>query len=155
MKGIVALCILAALVSPTLYAQHAGEQQITQQSRQNIQQNMNRGALNSTLDQGRVDRQLWANSLANQAKLRKKLAEAWQALGMSPQGAEVVASAYHPELAGAVYHVSLHGKSDQEVSTMLQSALAKKNYQLANQLLIGYEQARASLGSSTAQNGVR
>jgi hypothetical protein len=67
-------------------------------------------------------RRSWLNSMANLAKLRIKLAEAWQGMGMSPQGAKVVANAYEPNLAAHMHHESLRGKSDEEVAEMLQSA---------------------------------
>lgn len=89
--------------------------------------------------------QSWLDGVANQAKLRTKLAEAWQALGLSPQLAQTVAAAYQAGMATRMHHPSLRGKSDQEVAAMLQSAVAKKHYLAANQLLIDYQRQRLSL----------
>lgn len=159
MKGMVVVCSLALLTSSAAYAQQqqgSGQQSQMSQSQINIMQDEARAAQNAANAQDRSELQLWVNSLPAQNKLRQKLAEAWQSLGMSPQGAKVVADAYRPEaLSQGVHHVSLHGKSEQEVSAMLQSALSKKNYLLADQLLIDYERSRLSLGAQTTQNGVR
>jgi hypothetical protein len=153
MKRIVVLCALAALAAlafPVL-AQHTNGGQSN-----SFQQQYHNGPiqhLDSTTNYR--SNQLWYHQTANVAKLRKKLAEVWQSLGMSPQDAKTVADAFRPELTGGTQRASLHGKSDEEVSAMIQSALAKKNYLLANQLLIDYEQARVAPGSRTGPEGVR
>jgi hypothetical protein len=86
--------------------------------------------------------------MTSTVKLRAKLAEAWQNMGMSPAGAKTVADAYDPELAAHMHHVSLRGKSDQEVAQLLQSALKDKRYMNADQLLIDYQRQKLSLASS-------
>jgi hypothetical protein len=150
MKGIAIVCTLVALGSPALYAQNRDEQQITQQSARNVGQNMERMAQQAgkSLDEG--DRQAWLNSLPNLVKLRSKLAESWQTLGMSPPAAHAVASAYMPNLAVNLHHAPLRGKSDEEIAAMLQSALAKKDYLMADQLLIDHQREQLLLGEATS-----
>jgi hypothetical protein len=96
------------------------------------------------------DRQAWLNSLANQTKLRAKLAEAWQRMGLAPAMAKQVADAYDPELATHMHHTSMRGKSDQEVAGMLQTALSEKHYLIANQLLIDYQRQKLKLAEMSA-----
>lgn len=153
MKRLAFVCTLVALASPALHAQNASEEHVTSRSAYNIQENQNRQGLQSfnRLEQG--DRQAWVNSLANLTKLRGKLAEAWQNLGMTPQAAQAVAAAYQPDHAENVPYPSLLGKSDQEVAAMLQSALTKKNYLVANQLLIDYQRKQLRLGTPTSPAG--
>lgn len=152
MKGIAIVCTLIALGSPALYAQNRAqqEQQITQQSAQNVQQNMERMAQQTDARMVQGDHQAWLNSMPNLTKLRSKLAEAWQTLGMSPSAAHVVASAYMPNLAAAIHHAPLRGKSDEEIAAMLQSALAKKDYLMADQLLIDHQREQLLLGEATS-----
>lgn len=91
------------------------------------------------------DRQAWINAMANRTKLRAKLAEAWQGMGVAPQTAKTIADAYDPEMASRMHHTPMRGKSDQEVAGLLQSALTAKHYQVANQLLIDYQREKLSL----------
>lgn len=144
------VCVLAALASAALYAQNTHAQS---QSLYNLQQNEMRSQQRSDNELRGSDHQTYVNSLADLTKLRAKLAEAWQTLGMSPQAAQAVANAYQPNPAQTVHHVSLRGKSSQEVAAMLQSALASKDYMLANQTLIEYEQLKVKLGASTSPDG--
>ncbi len=153
MKRLAFVCTVVALASPALQAQNASEGHMTSQSAYNIQQNQNRQGQNSYNDLEHSDRQVWVNSMANLTKLRGKLAEAWQNLGMAPQAAQNVAAAYQPNLAENVHHASLRGKSDQEIAAMLQSALAKKDYMLANQLLIDHQREQLRLGTPTSPEG--
>jgi hypothetical protein len=152
MKGIAIVCTLIALGSPALYAQNRAqqEQQITQQSAQNVQQNMERMAQQTDARMVQGDHQAWLNSMPNLTKLRSKLAEAWQTLGMSPPAAHAVASAYMPNLAVNLHHAPLRGKSDEEIAAMLQSALAKKDYLMADQLLIDHQREQLLLGEATS-----
>ncbi|MGB3747019.1 MAG: hypothetical protein WA961_02370 [Rhodanobacter sp.] len=95
-----------------------------------------------------AQRRTWLKSAANLAKLRVKLAEAWQSLGLSPQGADLVAKAYNPDLAARMHRDLARGKSDEEVAAMLQSSIRQKRYLEANQLLIDYERNRLRLGAA-------
>lgn len=98
------------------------------------------------LDYARDNRALL--NAANLPKLRAKLAEAWQGMGMSPQGAKLVADAYDPKQAARRPPTSLHGKSDQEVAQLMQAALKEKRYLDADQLLIDYQRAKLDQGTA-------
>ncbi|WP_426688146.1 hypothetical protein [Rhodanobacter ginsengiterrae] len=106
------------------------------------QEAVDRAMQNAAREMETAQRRSWLNAMANLAKLRVKLAEAWQAMGMSPQVAKVVADAYDPNLAARMHPESLRGKSDAQVAEMLQSAIREKHYLSANQLLIDYERNR-------------
>jgi hypothetical protein len=147
MKKLIMVCMVATLASSAVYARSALAQS---QSAYNLQQNDMRNQQSSANALQRNDRQTYVNSVANLTKLRAKLAEAWQTLGMSPQAAQAVANAYQPSLAQNVHPISLRGKSGQEVAAMLQSALAKKDYMSANQTLIEYEKIKTTLGTDTS-----
>jgi hypothetical protein len=147
MKKLIMICMVATLASSAVYARSAAAQS---QSAYNLQQNDMRNQQSSANALQRNDRQTYVNSVANLTKLRAKLAEAWQTLGMSPQAAQAVANAYQPNLTQNVHPVSLRGKSGQEVAAMLQSALAKKDYMTANQTLIEYEKIKTTLGTDTS-----
>jgi hypothetical protein len=112
------------------------------------QETLYRQAQNASRDMEEGQRRSWLNSMVNVAKLRIKLAEAWQGMGMSPQGAKMVANAYDPDLAARMHHESLRGKSDEDVAEMLQSAIRQKHYLSANQLLIDYERNRLRIGKN-------
>ena len=137
------------LLAPTAFAQMAAKldpgsaSQVIQR-----QEMLDREMQNAARDMEEGQRRSWLDSMANLAKLRIKLAEAWQGMGMSPQGAKVVADAYDPNLAARMHHESLRGKSDEEVAEMLQSAIRQKHYLSANQLLIDYERNRLRIGTN-------
>ena len=156
MKGMMAVCALVALASSGLHAQqHTGSEQPNVRSRQELRENMNRASQQASMAQYWSNDRKSVESVAAQAKIRVKIAEAWQALGMSPEGAKVVADAFHTEHSGRFVPASLEGKSENEVAAMLRDALSRKNYLLADQLLIQYEQARLSSPASTAPSGIR
>lgn len=133
------------LLAPTAFAQTAGKLDPGADQAMRRQEMLNREAQNTAHAMEQGERQSWLNSMANLAKLRTKLAEAWQGMGMSPQGAKLVADAYDPILAVRVHHASLRGKSDKEVAEMLQSAIKQKHYLSANQLLIDYQRNRLGM----------
>ena len=153
MKKLTVVCTLVALASPALQAQQVTERSPNAQSAYNIQQNLSRMDGQRYNASANGDRQAYVNSLANLTKLRAKLAEAWQALGMSPQAAQAVAASYQPNFALNSHRASLRGKSDQEIAAMLQSALAKKDYMVANQTLIDYERNKLNLGTDLSPDG--
>lgn len=156
MKGMIAVCALIVLASPTLCAQQSSRsEQPNLRSNQEFRENMSRATQEASTAWYQIDDRKSVESIAAQAKIRVKLAEAWQALGMSPEGAKLVADAFRPEHSGRFVPASLHGKSEDEVAAMLRDALSRKNYLLADQLLIQYEQARLSLPASTAPSGIR
>jgi len=134
------------VLAPTAFAQMAAK--LDPGSAEQVirhQDALDRQAQNVARDLEQGERQSWLNSMANLAKLRTKLAEAWHDMGMSPQGAKVVADAYAPNLAMRMHHESLRGKSDQEVAEMLQAAIKQKNYLSANVLLIDYQRNRLGM----------
>lgn len=139
------------MIVPSVFAQTAGrldpgsEAQVARD-----QATMNREVQSARHDMEQGERQSWLNSMANLAKLRIKLAEAWQTMGMSPQSAKMVADAYNPGLAATMHHASLRGKSDEQVAQMLQAVIKEKHYLSANQLLIDYQRDRLKLGANAA-----
>lgn len=150
MKSRFLLAVGLALLAPVAFAQMAAkldpgsESQVAQREQQ-----MYRQAQDAARNLERADRQSWLNSMANLTKLRIKLAEAWQGMGMSPQGAKMLADAYDPNLTADMHHASMRGKSDQEVAAMLQSAIKEKHYSNANQLLIDYERNKLNIGADS------
>lgn len=134
------------LLAPAAFAQTAGkldpgsEEQVEQR-----QATLDRQVRNASHDLDRGERQSWLRSMTNLAKLRIKLAEAWQGMGMSPQKAKLVADAYDPTLAASMHRTSLRGKSDQEIAGMLQDAIKQQHYLSANQLLIDYQRNKLRL----------
>ncbi len=81
-------------------------------------------------------------AMADLPKVRAHLTEVWQHFGLSAKDAEMVASAYRVSDAGLDRASSLTGKSEDQIASMLQSALSTKNYVLADQLMINYEKRR-------------
>lgn len=153
MTGKMFILLTAVLAAPALHAQQRSREQLPQQSLRILQEQQARQAAESYRSLERGDQQAWIHSIANQQKLRAALVAAWQQLGMSPQAAQVVASAYKPERAQRLHHASLRGKDDQQIAAMLQSALHDKDYLLANQLLIDYQRERLRLSASTSPAG--
>jgi hypothetical protein len=151
MNGSLLLGLGLALLAPAAFAQTAAkldpgsENQIIQQQ-DTLYRQLQSAAHSTELG----ERQAWLRSMANLAKLRLKLAEAWQRMGMTPQGAKLVADAYNPELAMRMHHEPLAGKSDQEIAAMLQAAIGQKHYLSANQLLIDYQRNKLKLGANVA-----
>lgn len=156
MKKLTVAFTLIALAAPALHAQesHAqdpGDSSRLSQSAYNIQQNESRANWYNDLQHN--DHQTSVNSLANLNKLRGKLAEAWQTLGLSPPAAKAVAAAYQPNFSLNSRRASLQGKSDEEVAAMINSSLAKKDYLLANQSLIDFQTRKARLGTDISPDG--
>lgn len=151
MKKFTLVCALVALASPALHAQESHAQDSTDQSRlsqsrYNIQQNESRMRANWYNDLQNADRQTSISSVANLTKLRSKLAEAWQSLGLAPAAAKAVAAAYQPNFSLNSRRASLQGRTDEEIAAMIQSSLAKKDYLLANQTLIDFQTKKMKLG---------
>jgi len=142
---------ILAFVAPAAFAQQKSEPDPSQAMR-NLEELRARAAMNNANAARQGDRQAWLNSMANLAKLRAKLAEAWQGMGMSPQGAKVVADAYDPNLAQHIHHAQLRGKSDQEIAQMMQGALKEKRFLDADQLLIDYQRQKLRLARMGAND---
>lgn len=86
-------------------------------------------------------------------KLRRELAKTWQSLGLSPPAARTVAWAYRPHLSPNSPRVSLQGKTNEQFATLIQSSLASKNYQLANETLIDFVTKKMKLGMNDSPDG--
>lgn len=143
--------VLLALAAPAAFAQQQRQQETSPaQSMRNLEEMRARTAMHNARATELGDRKAWLDSMANLTKLRTKLAEAWQGMGMSPQGAKVVADAYDPNLAQHIHHAGLRGKSDQEIAQMMQEALKEKRFMDADQLLIDYQRQKLKLSETNA-----
>lgn len=152
MKPVV-LLIAWILAAPAAFAQQQS-QQPAQQARpvQSFEDLRAREAQSRIKSMTRAQQQGYLDAMADLDKLRGKLAEAWQGMGMSPEGARLVADAYDPDLAARSHHTTLRGKSDQEIAQLIQDALRQKKYLKANQLLIDYQRQKLALNEvSTPQ----
>jgi hypothetical protein len=150
MNKVLVLFLATALASPAVSARQQQPQRDVQPNAfQRQQDNTARQGINVLRQYQRGEDQASLNAMANLVKLRAKLAEAWQGMGMSPQGAKLVADAYDPNVAAQMHHTWLRGKSDQEVAQMLQSNLKDKHYLAADQMLIDYQREKLRLSAST------
>lgn len=145
--------VLALTLSTAFAQQQRPEKDPNADMMRRQQDTYTRQAQNKADQFAEGDRQAWLNASANLAKLRAKLAEAWQGMGLSPQAAKTIADAYDPQMASQMHHTSMRGKSDQEVAALLQSALTAKHYLVANQLLIDYQREKLKLGEMVAGDG--
>jgi predicted Zn-dependent protease len=75
--------------------------------------------------------------------VRQALAAAWMKTGMSQEEAAAVAQAFTPSDSDDAVFLSVRGEAPDRVVADIRQALAVRNYQLANQLLIGYLKATA------------
>lgn len=156
MKKLTFICLLATVTSPALYVQSAAAYQIhvptdTGASSPNGS-NSPFGAGTRTLREAdETNRRAYKANEAKVAALREQLAQGWQSLGMSKEAAQQVAATYQAK--GTVtshHHVSIAGKSDQEIAAMLQAALAQKDFSLANQTLIAFQRKRLADDDKTS-----
>lgn len=148
--------VALALAGPAavLAQQHSGGT-TPNQSAHNVEANQMRSAQQNARTTTRGEDDYYRASMGELTKLRAKLTQSWQGMGMSPQAAQQVANAYDPEQAANSHHTSLRGKSDQEVATLLQQALAAKQYLKADQLLIDYQREKLRLGAMTSADRTR
>ena len=93
----------------------------------------------------------WHKGMISLPQARKSLAEEWQKLGLSPELANQVAATYRGDSSALLNHPPLEGRSEKEVSAMIQQALVAKHYPMANRLLIDYERQRLNLEPMSAQ----
>lgn len=154
MNGRFLFIVLLALAAPAIQAQQRPDPR-PRNSMQDLERNRARAAAHNAQATEYGDRQAWLDSMASLAKLRTKLAEAWQNMGMSPEGAKFVAAAYDPNMASHIHHARIRGKSDQEIAQMMQDALKEKRYMDANQLLIDYQRQKLKLSETTASDTSR
>lgn len=148
MKKLTIVYMLAALASPTLYAQTPPPSPPPQPP---VRQDIQSDVFGAQIE--RYGEVADGNRRAHQAKmiaLRAKLAEDWQSLGLPKDAAQQLAAAYQPKGKSIAPRTSLQGKSKKEIAAMLQSALAKKDYMLANEMLIEFE--RKKLHDTTAES---
>jgi hypothetical protein len=138
MKKAIIIYVLFGSGSAALHAQNT-------QSNYDLQQSTMRTSQEVNDDFQQRYRLNYVKSLTDLTRLRDSLTQAWQSLGLSPQAARTVANAYKPNLAKDLGPMG--GKSHQEIAAMLQSALARKDYMLADQTLIDYEQGQMHMGA--------
>ncbi|HEU4669235.1 MAG TPA: hypothetical protein VFR91_00885 [Dyella sp.] len=84
----------------------------------------------------------WKSGMITLDSARKSLAQEWQKLGLSQELATTVANTYTADSSRLLHHPPLQGRSDEQISAMIQRALASKNYRMANQLLIDFERKK-------------
>ena len=137
------------LLAPAAWAQTAARLDPGSSAQVIRNQAMQSRAMQSAaLSMEEAERRSWLRDMANLGKLRVKLAEAWRSLGLSPDGAELVANAYVPNLAARMHRNLLRGKSDEEAAEMMQSAIRQEHYLEADQLLIDYVRNRLRMGAN-------
>lgn len=147
MKKLIVLCTLAAIASTMLYASNA-------RAYQDLTRDQSRGvvpdkAQNATgrksieiLNSADGNRRSYNDAQTRLTALRAQLAKGWEALGMPKEAAEQVAAGYQENGTLTAHRVSVRNKSDAEIATMLQAALADKDYSLANQTLIAFQRKK-------------
>ncbi|WEN15791.1 hypothetical protein PY254_03715 [Rhodanobacter sp. AS-Z3] len=146
MKKTTIIAMLCALACSSVYAQNTQATYDVQQNTMSTYQSVND-------DFQQRYRQNYVKSLTDLTRLRDSLTLEWQSLGLSPHAAKAVANAYKPNLVATAHHEPLSGKSDQEIAALLQNALAKKDYMLANQTLIDYEGEQLHMKSNVRRDG--
>lgn len=95
--------------------------------------------------------EVWEKGMVTLPAARKSLAGEWQKLGLSPEQAKAVAAAYRPDANAMLTHPPLEGRSNKDISAMIQEALVSKNYRMANRLLIDFERLKLRLEPVSAQ----
>lgn len=137
---------LALLALATTGAALAQQQQQSNQSAHDVQmQQAAQGYSRSEAAANAWDRsydQRSVKAMADLPKVRAHLTQVWQHFGFSAKDAEMIASAYRVSDADLNRAASLSGKSDEQIASMLQSALKDKKYALADQLMLNYEKKR-------------
>lgn len=156
MKKMTLVCMLAVVTSSALYTQSAVAYQEIKSQTTKSQPDMGSispfGAGTRTLREAdETNRRAYKANEAKIAALRVQLAQGWQSLGMSQEAAQQVAATYQAKGTAISHHrVSVAGKSDQEIATMLQAALAKKDFNLANQTLIAFQRKKLAEEAKTS-----
>lgn len=142
--------MLVAFASPSLYAQTPPPSQPPPPPvRQDLQPNIFGTQLERYEEVADGDRRAYQRKMT---ALRAKLAKDWQSLGMSKDAAQQLAATYQPNGKPGAHRTSLKGKSNQEIAAILQSALAKKDYTLANETLIEFERKKLKDGTSDSSD---
>ncbi len=155
MKKLTIVWMLAALASSGLYAQSTpspAPPPRTPPVRQDMQPDIYGTQVQQYRELADGNRRAYRASQAKLSALRARLAEDWQSFGMPKDAAQQVAAAYQPSGKSPPPRVSLNGKSNAEIATMLQSALAQKDFMLANQTLIEFERKKIKEGTHPASD---
>lgn len=152
MKRFILVCSLAVLASPAF----AGNDPVSvldspEQMRLLSEYGRQVDSANLRMKNGNVDAS--RNAQANLIKLKMKLAETWQALGLSPETAKTVAGAYRPRLSPSSQHSSLQDKTDEQFAALMQSSLASGDYQLADQTLIDFVTKKTTPSVKVSSSG--
>lgn len=138
---VVCLALLALTAANTSLAQQQQNEDTHEAQMQQAAQGYSRSeAAGNAWERGYDQRSVKA--MADLPKVRAHLTQVWQHFGMSAKGAEMVASGYRVSDADLNRAASLSGKSEDQIASMLQSALSTKNYALADQLMLNYEKKR-------------
>ena len=148
------LTLALAVIAPAVLAQRQSNT-TPPNNKVQIEHSLQRQSLHNDKTMELGDRQAARDALNNLTQLRAGLAEAWQRMGLSPAAARQVAAGYDPALASQMHHTSMRGKTDEQVSALLRSAVAANHYQVANQLLIDYQRQRLSLPEMAAGDSDR
>jgi hypothetical protein len=146
----VVLALAASAASAQQRPQQPSQSSRPSQSVQSFGDLRERAAQSNFEAHRRADQQGWLDSMKTQDKLRVRLAQAWQSMGMSPEGARRVADAYDPELAARSHHTSLRGKSDEQIAQLMRDALRDGRYLKADMLLIDYQRQQLALDELSA-----
>lgn len=93
----------------------------------------------------------WEKGMISLPQARKSLAREWEKLGLPKELAEQVAATYRSDSSALLNHPPLEGRTEKDVSAMIQRALEAKHYPMANRLLIDYERQRLNLEPMSAQ----
>ncbi|TPG11008.1 hypothetical protein EAH75_08555 [Rhodanobacter glycinis] len=135
------MALLALTAANTSLAQQQQNEDTHEAQMQQAAQGYSRSeAAGNAWERGYDQRSVKA--MADLPKVRAHLTQVWQHFGMSAKGAEMVASGYRVSDADLNRAASLSGKSEDQIASMLQSALSTKNYALADQLMLNYEKKR-------------
>ena len=152
MKKLLVVWMLVAVTSTTLYVQDAAAYQAikaTPDTGSNASDTHSIGFQ----EPAEGNRRTYNDAQARLTALRAQLAEGWQSLGMSKNAAEQVAAGYQENGTLTAHRVSVRGKSDAQIAAMLQSALAKKDYMLANQTLISFQRKKLKQEGHASPDG--
>lgn len=152
MKKLFVVCMLAAVTSTTLYVQDAAAYQSMVAAPNTAYDGSVKHSI-EVMQPADGNRRTFNDAQARLTALRAQLTAGWQSLGMSKEAAQHVAAGYQENGSLTAHRVSVRGKSDAQIAAMLQSALAKKDYMLANQTLISFQRKKLKDEGHVSPNG--
>lgn len=117
--------MILLLASGAAVAQKMSQSEAVQQLADQAGQ---RAAFSRAMEFGDRYNEHWHQGIISLPQARKSLAEEWQELGLSPEPAKQVAATYRPDSSALLNHPPLEGRSEKEVSAMIQQALVAKHY---------------------------